>query len=139
MKLINIIGHPLTFMIIYSLLLIEGNDHFSRFYVTYVFMGWQADLLYAKIAATGLLFVFIGYISNGRLQSLKATVYFAGLILMVLSLLMFFENGNKSATFELFIPIMTFTLFAISGICLLYTCSGLLYMPRASEHQKTLS
>lgn len=122
MKWINIIGNPVVFMMLYLLLLIEGNENFGGFYVMYIVGALQAGLLYAKVAAIGLLFVFIGYVLNGQyLQPLKAVVYFSGLILMVLSLFIFFADGNKSATFELFIPIMTFILYTISGICFLYT------------------
>lgn len=111
MKIISTLGHPALLIMVYLLLLIEG-DHFGGFYLLYLLLALPHGALYAILAVAGIVLIAIHYYFKvTRLVSL------AGSLLLLISLVIFFSKGNKNETFMLAIPLLTFCLF---GVCL--TC-----------------
>lgn len=127
MKRINLIGHPIVFITLYLLLMIEGKEHFASIYLVFVYNALKEGFLYAILAAVGLSLVFTGYnIYRKNLHPLKPVLYLAGMLLMILSLFVFFRDGYKSGTFEYFMPVLLFILFSISGVFFLWSTISIL-------------
>ena len=119
MKVRNILGNRLVLITIFSLLLIEG-EHFGGFYLLYLLLALPHGGVYSIIAFAGIIFVLAG--NNINAKNLKLIFSVSGLLLMLLSLLIFFNRGdNKGATFHQSVPIISFCLF---GICVLFFIIG---------------
>ena len=115
MKVRNILGNRLVLITIFSLLLIEG-EHFGGFYLLYLLLALPHGGAYSIIAFAGIILVLAG--KNINAKNLKLIFSGGGLLLMFLSLLIFFNRGdNKQATFQQLVPIISFCLF---GICVLF-------------------
>lgn len=117
MKIVKWIGHPVILMIIYLLLIIDG-DEFGGFFMLYLLLSLPHFVPYALIAAIGLFLMVLAFNAKGGKKNVSI-FYLVGYILMILSLIIFFSKGNKWKTFELGIPLISFILFAISSICFL--------------------
>jgi len=119
MKAIKLIGHPVILISIFLLLVIEG-DAFGGIYLLYLLLALPHGAPYAIIALLGLIGVFIGYkVPGDKCYPTKLVMRFVGLVFMLLSLILFFAKGNKNATFEEPIPLLSFVLFATSALCFL--------------------
>jgi amino acid transporter len=117
MKIIKWIGHPVILVVLYLLLIIEG-DEFGGFYMLYLFLSLPHLVPYSIIAAAGLSFIIIAFNSK-RSEKRIFAFYLFGYLLMLLSLIIFFSKGNKWKTFELDIPLLSFIVFGISSLCFL--------------------
>lgn len=60
MKTIKFIGHPISLMIIFMLLIIEG-DHFGGFYLLYILMALPHAAGYALLAVAGIASLLLGF------------------------------------------------------------------------------
>lgn len=119
MKLIQWIGHPVVLVIIYLLLIIEG-DNFGGFYLLYLVLSLPHGVAYAVVAALGIAGVIVAFNMHlPRFALLKTVLYLLGFCLMILSLLLFFARGYSWETFQLGIPLSTFILFGVCSICFL--------------------
>jgi len=115
MKVQKILGHRLVLITIFSLLLIEG-EHFGGFYLLYLLLALPHGGAYSIIAFAGIIFVLAG--NNINAKNYNLILSGGGLLLMLLSLFIFFNRGdNKEATFHQSVPIISFCLF---GICALF-------------------
>lgn len=119
MKIIKWIGHPVILIILYLLLVIEG-DQFGGFFLLYLLLALPHLVLYAIIAAVGLFFMILAFNSNpDKYLNRVRLFYLIGYALLIVSLMLFFAKGNKWGTFELAIPLFSFILFGICSICFL--------------------
>lgn len=128
MKAIKFIGHPVLFMSLFLLLIIEG-DQFGGLYLLYLVLALPQGAPYAIVALAGLILVFTAYkIYRVRAHYIKPALYVIGSLVMIFSLVLFFGKGNKWETFSLGIPLFSFIIFALSGLCfLLNALSGFLH------------
>ena len=120
MKVIKLIGHPVSLVIIFMLLIIEGN-HFGGFYLLYLLMALPHAAAYGLLALAGIASLLLGFKIQPEKKIINKLLSISGLVFMILSLILFFAKGNKDATFEQTIPLLTFILFGISIICFLVT------------------
>jgi hypothetical protein len=135
MKIIQVIGHPVLLMSLFLLLMIEG-ENFGGFYLLYLLLALPHGATYAVIAVSGLIFIFIGYKSYRIMYNpIKSILYFIGISFMILSLFIFFNKGNKNATFEEVVPLISFVLFGLSTTCLLINSIIMLLRKRKSNSQ----
>jgi len=118
MKLIKLVGHPVVLIILYLLLIIEG-DQFGGFFLLYLVLSVPHFILYSVVASAGLLFVILAFNLENKYWKLVPIFYVLGYALMITSLVLFFAKGNKWKTFELTVPLISFILFGISSICYL--------------------
>lgn len=119
MRIIKWIGHPVALLIVYLLLIIEG-DNFGGIYLLYLVLSLPHGVPYAVAAALGIATVVVAFNMNGpRFTLLKTVLYLLGFCLMILSLLLFFERGYSWETFQIGVPLSTFILFGICSICFL--------------------
>jgi hypothetical protein len=135
MKLIQVIGHPVLVMSLFLLIMIEG-ENFGGFYLLYLLLALPHGATYAVIAVSGLIFIFIGYkFYRIRYNPIKSLLYLIGISLLILSLFIFFNKGNKDATFEEVVPLISFVLFGISTTCFLINSITMLLRKRRNNSQ----
>lgn len=119
MKAIKWIGHPVVLIILFLLLIIEG-DNFGGFFLLYLILALPHGVPYALVAITGITSITVGFnVHNKRLEFYKIGLYIAGLLLMLISLIMFFAKGNKDATFKEPVPLFSFVFFGVCSFCFL--------------------
>ena len=120
MKLVRLFGHPIVLIIIYLLLIIEG-DNFGGFFVLYLILSLPHGALYAVLAALGIASLIVAFnFKNNFRNWITAILYLFGYILMIVSLLVFFAKGNKWESFTLGIPLMSFILFGLTSLFFLF-------------------
>ena len=118
MKLMKLLGHPITVIIIFSLVLISGES-FGGFYLIYLLIALPHAGLHALLGIAGIVTMLIGYrFTSSQLNWRKPIFYLTGICLMILSLYIFFQRskGYNDNTFEQAVPIISFCLF---GMCVL--------------------
>ncbi len=122
MNILKLFGNPIILIIIYLLLIIEG-DNFGGVFILYLVLAIPYGANYALFAASGIALLIIGY--NLTFKTIyKPILYIIGYCLMAISLIIFFAKGNKWNTFNLNIPRFTFIIFSIfSGFYLTNTIS----------------
>ncbi|MFL5788121.1 MAG: hypothetical protein ACJ748_08710 [Flavisolibacter sp.] len=136
MNLLKIVGSPVVLIIIYLLLIIEG-DNFGGFFLLYLVLALPHGAPYALLAALGIACLIVGFNLNmTKRKFIKPILYLFGYCLMVGSLIMFFGIGNKWATFELTVPLFTFILFAFCSIIYLLYAFSLLIDTRKEIDKK---
>lgn len=119
MKVIKWIGHPVVLVIVYLLLVIEG-DNFGGYYLLYLILSLPHGVPYAVVAALGIAGMVIAFnIHSRKYELMKYALYLVGFALMIISLVMFFETGYSWNTFKLTVPLSTFILFGIISFCFL--------------------
>jgi hypothetical protein len=115
MKIIKWIGHPVVVIVLYLLLIIEG-DEFGGFFMLYLLLSIPHLVPYALMAAAGLSLMVIAF--NYKDQKMTSLIsYLIGYTMMLTSLAIFFSKGNKWKTFEPGLPLFSFILFGISSLC----------------------
>ncbi len=139
MKAIKWIGHPVRLVIIYLLLIIEG-DQFGGFFMLYLLLALPHFVPYAITAALGIASIIVGFnLRKENYLSFKPVLFLSGYCLMILSLLLFFSKGNKWETFEMGLPTLTFVIFGISSLCFLINTVLLFSKSHSSKNIKTIS
>lgn len=119
MKIIRWIGHPVIIIILYLLLIIEG-DQFGGFFVLYLLLSLPHGATYAIIATVGIIgLVYAFNIHSGRHSFQRLFLYVFSYLLMILALILFFSKGNKWETFAPGVPMTSFLLFAFCSLCFL--------------------
>jgi hypothetical protein len=138
MKIVKWIGHPVILVIVYLLLVIEG-DQFGGFFMLYLLLALPHLVLYALVAALGLFFMILAFNLNRDKYLNRITVfYLIGYTSMIVSLVLFFAKGNKWETFELAIPRLSFILFGICSICFLINIFSSLGRPSIRKSLKMI-
>jgi hypothetical protein len=133
MKIIKIIGHPVSVMCMYLLLLISGES-FGGFYVLYIVLGLPHGVPDAIVSTLGLGIMLLGYkIYRNKFHPVKPALYFLGDTVMIIGLVLFFQTtkGYNNATFHQAVPLFSFALF---GLCVL--CNVLLSVVLLSQNGK---
>lgn len=128
MKVINIIGHPVTIICTYLLLLISGQS-FGGFYVLYILLGLPHGSPDAIISTAGVAVMLLGYkVYRNVFNPLKPALYFAGIAVMILGLVFFFQasKGYNDQTFQQTVPLISFVLFGLCVLCNMVHSIGLL-------------
>ena len=91
MKIISILGYPLTIISVFFLLLISGRA-FGGPYIVYLLIGLPHGADYSLFAVFGILCLCVTmYITKpNKYYWVKAALMITGIILLALSLLVFF-------------------------------------------------
>jgi hypothetical protein len=103
MKKVKIIIHPITLIICFLLILISG-EHLGGFYLLYILLGLPHGADYSIFAIAGmsiLLFNYIKYKSEFN-YAIEPILNIAGLILLVLSLFLFFYDDKSHYNYSTF-------------------------------------
>lgn len=122
MKFLKIIGHPITVLSVFLLLLISGEG-FGGFYLVYILLGLTGLAPHAVLALAAVAFLVAGFnIPRGSFFIAKPILYIASIGIMIWALFTFFKDskGYNDGTFEQGVPLSTFILFglcAITNVC----------------------
>lgn len=121
MKALKIIGHPVLIMSLFMLILISG-EAFGGPYLLYLILGLPHGVDYAVIGFLGLVCLFVSYkIFRGKGRNwLKPTLNLIGILLLLLSLYIFFINDRMRYNYNTFsqsVPMVSLILFGISVVC----------------------
>lgn len=129
MKLIKIIGHPVVVIIMFFLVIISGKS-FGGFYLMYILMGLTYGVTHSIIAVLALTVMLVGYrINVKKAKIVKPLIYVIGCALMILALLIFFQQskGYNDSTFHQTIPVISLILFGLSVFCNLLLAITLIF------------
>ena len=121
MKLLKIIGHPVTVMVMFIFIIISG-EHLGGFYLLYILLGLPHGAPHSILALVGILSMLLSYkLVRSRPAFLKPTLSFIGISVMVLALTTFFgrSEGYNDNTFSQTVPVISICLFAFFSICCL--------------------
>ena len=121
MKLLKIIGHPVTVMVMFLFIIIIG-EHLGGFYLLYILLGLPYGAPHSIIALAGLLTMLLGCKLDRRRQAfLKPPLYFIGVSAKTVALITFFKEseGYNDNTFSQTVPVISICLFAFFSICCL--------------------
>lgn len=121
MKIISILGYPLTIISCFFLLLISGRA-FGGPYIIYLVLGLPHGAAYSLFAVFGILSLCITmYITRpNQYYWIKSALMIAGIILLGLSLFVFFQRDRMRYNYETFeqtVPVISFVLFGIASLC----------------------
>ena len=119
MKLIKIVGHPVSVMCVYLFLLISGKS-FGGFYALYILLGLSHGVLDSIVSMSGILVMLLGYsVYRQRFSPAKPALYLLADAVMIIGLFLFFQTtkGYNDATFQQTVPLITFVLFGICVLC----------------------
>lgn len=121
MKIISILGYPLTIISSFFLLLISGRA-FGGPYIIYLLLGLPHGADYSIFAIFGILSLCVTmYITRpNKNYWIKSALMIAGIILLGLSLFVFFQNDRMRynyATFEQTVPVISIVVFGITVLC----------------------
>ena len=140
MKVINIIGHPVSVMCTYLLLLISGRS-FGGVYAMYILLGLPRGVPDAIISAVGLALIFLGYkIYRTRFNPVKPALYIIANAVMIYGLVSFFRSskGYNDPTFHEAVSLTSFAIFALCVLCnILHSLS--LYFQHAKKNGNQLN
>lgn len=116
MKWFKLLGHPIVIISLFLLLIIE-SEHFGGFYIMYILFGFYSASYFAIAAILGIISVFLGYkVQVKSYYVTKCVLYFVGVALMYTSLILFFKQKDRLATFDLTLPLIVFTIFCICSL-----------------------
>lgn len=118
MKILKIIGHPISVICMYLLLLVSGKS-FGGFYFLYILIGLPHGVPDAIVSVLGLSIMLLGYkINRNRFNQFRPVLYIVGNVIMILGLVYFFRasKGYNDLTFHQTVPLFSFVLF---GLCVL--------------------
>lgn len=119
MKIIKIIGHPVSVMCMYLLLIISGKS-FGGFYILFIFLGLANGVPDALVSTLGLGIMLLGYkVYRKTFHPIKPALYLLGDAVMIAGLVVFFQVAKdySNATFQQAVPLFTFVLFGICVLC----------------------
>jgi len=133
MKLIKILGHPVSVISMFLLLLISGES-FGGFYLLYICLGLPYGVPHAMIAIGALAAMLIGYNFNrNQFTFFKPLLYLISITLMLLALITFFSDskGYNDATFNQTVPLISFSIFGLCVLCNIILAIRLFLQPPA--------
>lgn len=119
MKILRIVGHPITVLCMFLLLLISGEG-FGGFYLIYVLLGLTGLASHSVLAVAAIAFLVAGYnIPKGNFLIAKPILYIVAVVIMNWALFTFFRDskGYNDSTFEQGVPMTTFVLFGLCAFC----------------------
>lgn len=119
MKILKIVGHPVSVMCVYLLLLISGES-FGGFYVLFILLGLSHGVPDTIVSTLGLGIMLLGYkIYRKKYHPIKPALYILGDVVMIIGLIMFFQTakGYSYATFHQIAPLVSFALFGLCVLC----------------------
>jgi hypothetical protein len=128
MKVINLVGHPVSVMCTYLLLLISGHS-FGGVYVMYMLLGLLHGVLDAIVSAVGLAVMLVGYkIYRTRLHPVKPILYLVANAVMIYGLVSFFQSskGYNDPTFHQTVSLISFVIYGLCVLCNVAHAAGLL-------------
>lgn len=121
MKIILMVGYPLVLLTLFFLLVFEGAS-FGGFYVVYMLLGLKNSAPFSLWAATGTGMVLGSFLASQHGdRPWKSFVAILGIVLMVVSLFLFYESVTDAGSGKLTLMIFPVCLFGLSGICFLIT------------------
>lgn len=123
MKKSNIITHPYSVLISFSLVLISG-EHIGGFYILYLLMGLPHGTFHSILGISGIIILLLNKMLNSKKENylLMPILNITGSILMIVSLSIFFfsdEDHYNIATFYQLVPqifLVVFILLSVSFI-----------------------
>jgi hypothetical protein len=121
MKAIHIIGHPISNIILFMLVLISG-EAWGGFYIVYLLVALPHGSIHSLLGIGGLLCLYLSYkiYRKEKKHWVRPALHLAGILLAVLSLYVFFIRDTSKynyATFEQSVPLLSLLLFGISILC----------------------
>ena len=121
MKIISVLGYPLTIISCFFLLLISGKA-FGGPYIIYLVLGLPHGAAYSLFAVFGILSLCITmYITKpNKHYWLKSALKITGIVLLGLSLFVFFQRDRMRYNYETFdqtVPVLSFVVFGITVLC----------------------
>ena len=121
MKIISVLGYPLTIISCFFLLIISGRA-FGGPYIIYLVLGLPHGAAYSLFAVFGILSLCITmYITKpNKHYWIKSALMIAGIILLGLSLFVFFQRDRMRYNYETFeqtVPVISFVVFGITVLC----------------------
>jgi hypothetical protein len=112
MKLSNIFTHPITQVFSFCIILISGS-YFGGPYIFFLYHAAQEWIAFAIIGLLGIILCLASMLVY------KSGLQFAGTLIMLLSLVIFFWSPrwhNSSGTFNEPLPLATILLFIIISV-----------------------
>ncbi|MBC7886653.1 MAG: hypothetical protein H7Z13_02105 [Ferruginibacter sp.] len=116
MKLIKIISHPATLIICFLLVLISGQ-HLGGFYLLYILLGLPHGAVHSILGVMGVGILLFSHYKYKRafIYMIEPLLNIAGVILLGLSLFLFFYNDRSQYNYSTFyetLPQISMVLFA---------------------------
>lgn len=117
MKMIKLFTHPVVVIIAFLLILISG-EHLGGFYLLYILLGLPHGAVHSLFAVVGIgLLLFSNYKYQQQfIFNIEPVLNIMGLIMLLLSLFLFFYNDKSHynyGTFYQTIPIILLSVFAL--------------------------
>ena len=117
MKMIKLFTHPVVIIIAFLLILISG-EHLGGFYLLYILLGLPHGAVHSLLAIVGIGLLFF---TNYKYQqqfifNIEPVLNIMGLIMLMLSLFLFFYNDKNHynyGTFYQTIPVILLVVFAL--------------------------
>ena len=117
MKMIKLITHPVTIIIGFLLIMISG-EHLGGCYLLYILLGLPHGAVHSLLAIVGIgLLLFSNYKYQQQfIFNIEPVLNIIGLILLLLSLFLFFYNDKSHynyGTFYQTIPVLLLSVLAL--------------------------
>lgn len=138
MKILKLIGHPITVLCLFLLLLISGES-FGGFYMVYILLGLTGFAPHAVLATAAVAFLVAGYnVPKGQYYVAKPILYILSIGLMLYALVTFFKDskGYNDSTFDQGVPIASFILFGFCAMCNLCQSTYIIWKMRGKEKDR---
>jgi membrane-bound ClpP family serine protease len=124
MKAIRIITHPYTTIISFCMIMISGQ-HLGGFYLLYLLLALPHGGIHALLALFGVMLLLISYnkYKRKKLYLIENIINVIGIILLILSLYLFFYNDKEHynySTFYQLLPQITLIIFSIIAVVFLF-------------------
>ena len=122
MKVIKLFGHPVMTICLFLVILISGES-IGGVYLFYLLLALPHGLIHSILAIMGIILLLVSYTSIKNVGNLAKTyINITGIFLLGFSIFSFFYNDKEHYNYGSFnsTPFwITFSLFAISALCLL--------------------
>lgn len=131
MKLLKIIGHPITVTILFLIILISGRS-IGGFYLFYLMIAVSNGLIHGILALIAVSLFLIAHLPLKNNAVARSILDSAAVLCLLLSLYFFFHNdseGYNSGSFSTGAFWITFSLFALAAIGLLVRDVGAFEKP----------
>jgi hypothetical protein len=121
MKAIRIIQNPVLLILSFLFIIISG-EHWGGFYLLYILLSLPHGSIHAILGIAGIILLTTAYLKykQGKIISpARAVINISGLLLLILSLFLFFFNdkqGYNSGTFYQLVPLVSLCIFLLITI-----------------------
>jgi hypothetical protein len=125
MKAIRIVRNPVLLILSFLFIIISG-EHWGGFYLLYILLSLPHGSVHAILGVAGIILLTTAYLKyeQGKISPVSTVINILGLLLLILSLFLFFFNdkqGYNSGTFYQMVPLVSI------GIFLTITISFVVY------------